>query len=173
MLTTEEAAALIRQHKAKYPAMEIQDAIKLLYQSEFGPAHAITDEAAARARLFSELRSAGESDAEPLTVPIGGGYSRVNLRALKKYGADPEKLAEIFIKSAAPAGDKTRFSELLLSLAETDGLPFDKGEFAGCAARYAAAGCPAVHHSRAYGEAFSPAYRVVRTELVPELFSGK
>ena len=42
---------ILRSHFARYPAMTPQDAVKLLYQSAFGPGHLIADPAYALRRL--------------------------------------------------------------------------------------------------------------------------
>ena len=38
-MSWEDYEALLRAHRARYPLMEAQDCVKLLYQSEFGPRH--------------------------------------------------------------------------------------------------------------------------------------
>ncbi|MCR5809506.1 MAG: hypothetical protein K6G56_08110 [Clostridiales bacterium] len=174
MLERNEAAALIKLHLEKYPLMEMRDVIKLLFQSEFGCAHAIRDEAAARAWLEEELASVVQKEGLPLTEPLGGGYSRVDLHALKAHGMTPDELLSLFIKSAEPAGSREHFAKLLLDLIEEPGLlPFDGENTRAFVKEYVGSGCPAVHHSEAYNKAYSPAYRVVRAELVGGRFFGK
>ena len=46
---------ILRSHFARYPAMTPQDAVKLLYQSAFGPGHLIADPAYALRRLEEEI----------------------------------------------------------------------------------------------------------------------
>lgn len=47
--------SLLKSHFALYPEMEAQDAVKLCYQSAYGPGHLIRDEQAAVNRLVKEI----------------------------------------------------------------------------------------------------------------------
>ena len=51
---------ILLQHFDRYPKMEPQDAVKLIYQHAFGPGHLIRDEKKAFAFLQQELAGAGE-----------------------------------------------------------------------------------------------------------------
>ena len=51
---------ILLSHFVRYPQMTPQDAVKLLYQSAFGPGHLIRDEGMARARLAEELAATPE-----------------------------------------------------------------------------------------------------------------
>ena len=46
----EELIEVLQRHKARYPQATAVDLVKLVYQSEFGPGHFITDEGASLAR---------------------------------------------------------------------------------------------------------------------------
>ena len=159
-----EAAGLIRRSMEKYPLSTPQDVVKLLYQSEFGPGHAVRDREAAREWLYSELESVDQEEGE-LTEPIGGGYARAYLSRLSANGVSPDELLEAFIASAEPAGSREGFAALIRAL-EFEELPLDMSAFRAYAESYIALGCPAVHHSPVYREAYSPAYRVIRPELI-------
>ena len=43
--------SILAAHFEKYPAMRPEDAVKLIYQNEFGPGHMIPDAQRALARL--------------------------------------------------------------------------------------------------------------------------
>lgn len=159
-----EAAGLIRRNQEKYPESTPQDVIKLLYQSEFGPGHAVRDAAAAREWLYSELEGVVQEEGE-LMEPIGGGYARAHLSRLRANGVSPEALLNAFIASAEPAGSKEDFAALIRAL-ESEELPLDMIAFRAFAEDYIALGCPAVHHSPVYRAAYFPAYRVIRPELL-------
>ena len=62
----QELKRILMEHAARYPLMEAQDAVKLIYQNEFGAAHMIKDEAACRAALYAEYAATPRSDAAPL-----------------------------------------------------------------------------------------------------------
>lgn len=155
----------------KYPLSQPQDIVKLLYQSEFGPAHAVSDPEAALRLLRKEYSETSQEEGLPLEY-IGGGYARLDLKTLDANGITPETAAEWFVKSAAPAGDKGEFAAKLARLAEEPLLAMLMPELAGFIARYVEMGCPAVHHSEEYRRAYSPAYRVVKADMAPG-FLGK
>jgi len=79
----EELIEVLQRHKARYPQATAVDLVKLVYQSEFGPGHFITDEGASLARLEEECRSLQTDGVEDeLFEPIGRGLVRLHLRAL-------------------------------------------------------------------------------------------
>ena len=160
---------IINEHMEKYPLMTVRDLLKLVYQHEFGCAHAIRDPAHARAWLMEEYRSVNQKEA-PLYEDIGGGFARVYLDALDNNGVSPETVLDCFVKSAEPAGDMSEFISIIRELPELPACArFPLSETKAYIEEYINAGCPAVHHSEAYNEAYHPAYRVVRTELLKRL----
>lgn len=163
---TDDIIGLIGNYLRKYPFSEPQDIIKLLYQREFGPAHAIPDPAFALARLRAEYSTCVQ-ESGPALESIGGGFARLDLKRLDANGITCEEAAEWFVKSAEPVGDKTEFAGMLRALAaeaQAEALVPGISAFIDF---YVGAGCPAVHHSEAYRSAYSPAYRVIREELCP------
>ena len=47
----QELLVVLKEHLDRYPKMQPQDVVKLLYQGEFGPGHMIKDPAASLKRL--------------------------------------------------------------------------------------------------------------------------
>lgn len=156
---------ILLSHFSRYPKMTPQDAVKLLYQSAFGPGHLIRDEAAARARLEEELASTPESDT-PLLEDIGGGYARLYLGAAKAQNYSIDEIFARFLASAqATCPGKAVFEEGLSRLEELTGqgrAPFSMQALTDYLTQYRAAGCPMVSHSDTYRECYHPAYRVVK-----------
>lgn len=153
----EELKELLLAQLASRPAMEIRDAVKLIYQNEFGGGHLIADPARAQAWLREELDACGETDA-PLVEPIGNGMARVNL-ALARGRLTPETLFSMFsLSSAQVRGSMEAFCEKLALLYE---LGFEKEQVDAFLESYKKAGCPPLSHSDAYRAAYAPAYRVV------------
>ena len=74
----EELKSILLAELARHPAMELQDAAKLIYQNVFGGGHLITDPERAKTWLREEMDSCEETD-EPLVSPIGNGLVRLNL----------------------------------------------------------------------------------------------
>lgn len=157
-------------HARRYPKMEPTDVVKLLYQSEFGGGHLISDENACLRRLEQEYAGMLPLPGSPLAEDIGGGMVRIHLAALGEYTlAD---LGRDFLRSAAlqrgsMAGFRRKLA-LLTELTAAGQMPFSSEALAAYLTAYEAAGFPAVSHSPAYRRAYHPAYRVVRREVLPE-----
>ena len=156
---------ILLRHFSLYPRMEAQDAVKLIYQQEFGPEHMIRDSAKSLAILKQEMAALGEGPAdEALYESIGNGLCRLNLRPCKAKGIPLEDILRLFAETAnGMQGDKKKFSagiHVLQKLAEADETPFEPVLLDIFLAKYPK-NCPAVHHSDAYRLAYLPAYRVV------------
>ena len=65
---------IIKRNTAIYPNMEMEDAVKLVYQHTFGMDTDVDIEA--------EYKAAQKDPAEYLCEDIGGGYYRVHLNGL-------------------------------------------------------------------------------------------
>ncbi len=162
----EDMEKLLKAHAAAHPAMEAGDAVKFLYQSHFGPAHLIPDEAFALARLREELETVTADDTVPAAEPLGGGLCRINLAAVKGK-LSPETINRLFVLTAAsPRGDMEAFKR---DLPLVYGLGFDRAAADAYLERYAAAGYPMVSHTQAYRDAYRPAYRVTDASFARHL----
>lgn len=152
----------LRVQCLQYPALQLQDLYKALYQSARGCGHLIHDASAAAAYIRTEAANAPTAPA--LTERLDGDYSRIYLTALHT-GLSADTLAHMMQCSAAPVPDgEARLREKLNALsgaAEGGMLPFSAAETAEAIQQWSAAGYPACHHSEAYRAAYRPAYRVV------------
>ena len=72
---------VLLEHSSRYPAMALQDYVKLLYQSEFAGGHLIEDPAKSLAWLRKE-RADTPDRAQPKWEAIGGGLARLHIGAL-------------------------------------------------------------------------------------------
>jgi hypothetical protein len=86
-----EVTAILHEHARRYPHMQPTDAVKLLYQSEFGGGHLITNPAHSLARLQNEMQATAPNADLPLLEPIGNGLVRLSLAA-----ANANKIARGF-----------------------------------------------------------------------------
>ena len=156
----------MRSHARRYPLMEPTDAVKLIYQNEFGGGHLIRDEEAVRAYLRREYGQTPKSPALPRYESIGNGLVRVNLAALEE--TELEALADDFIRSAADhPGSLPSFLvklEVLKQLTREGIFGFDADALNQYLNAYTQAGFPIVSHSPAYRTAYHPAYRVIRAK---------
>ena len=156
-------------HFARYPKMTPQDAVKLLYQSAFGPGHLLRDEDMARNRLAEELAATQESNS-PLLEDIGGGYARLYLGAAKRANLPLEEIFARFLFSAqAACPGKAAFAtglSCLEALTAQGRAPFDSAALEAYLTEYRAEGCPMVSHSQTYRDHYHPAYRVVKNDVL-------
>ena len=159
----EELQKVLREHAKRYPLMQPRDAVKLIYQNEFGGGHLIRDEQACLNNLRQEYASAEKDPTAALYEDIGNGIVRVNLAAVKPE--DLEQLGKAFIDSAAKhKGTMDRFLnklEVLRKLANEGVFNFDTNALSSYLTEYKAAGYPAVSHSPEYRQAYKPAYRII------------
>ena len=160
----EELERILREHAKRYPLMQPTDAVKLIYQNEFGGGHLIRDEEACLNYLHREYADLEKEPTAPLYEDIGNGIIRVNLAALKED--DLEQLGKAFIDSAAKhKGTMDSFLnklEVLRMLTAEGVFAFDLDALNTYLSEYKAAGYPAVSHSEQYRQAYKPAYRIIR-----------
>ena len=159
----EELRAILITHAKRYPLMQPCDAVKLIYQNEFGGGHLICDEEACLNYLRREYADLEKDPTAPLYENIGNGIVRVNLTAVK-----PEDLAQLgqdFIASATKhKGTLDSFLkklEVLRKLTAEGVFTFDTNALSAYLYEYKAAGYPAVSHSTEYRQAYKPAYRII------------
>jgi hypothetical protein len=167
---------ILLQHFERYPQMEPQDAVKLIYQQEFGPEHAVKDAKKALIMLKQEMDALTPKPGEPLYESIGNGLCRLNLRPCKAKGIPAEAILRLFLETANGAeGDKKTFIagiHALQKLAEEDETPFEPVLLDIFLAKYPKS-CPAVHHSDAYRLAYQPAYRVVSQKKLRDYLKAR
>lgn len=160
---------LIR-HFTKYPWMQPQDAVKLLYQSEFGGGHMIADPQQSFRRLKEEYSRIWKDFSLPLTEDIGGGMLRINLHAVDAQKMPLAQINDIFIRSTAQKigtmQNFTRKMDLLTQLVAKRQISLPYLELLSYLEKYRQEGCPAVSHSAAYKKAYDPSYRVVCQNLL-------
>ena len=169
----QELKEILLRHAGKYPLMQPTDAVKLLYQNEFGGGHLIQDEAACLSYLYREYAATLQTDV-PLLEEIGNGIVRVYLAALDSHGYTPEQLGQDFIRSASTLqGSSDSFLKklsLLEELTQMGLMPFSSDALTDYLIQYKSAGYPPVSHSDIYRNAYHPAYRVLDAGCLPSQF---
>lgn len=159
----ENPAQLLKEHFNRHPEMELQDAIKFLYQIHMGPGHLIADECRALAWLDDEWNRTEASPSAPLTEPLGGGLCRLQLGACKGSGLSSMTAFRLVLLTARQFPGNPAALDRDLNLLYT--LPFSREEVNRTLTAYRARGCPALSHSRRYRDAYAPAYRLISTHL--------
>ena len=159
----EELKAILITHAKRYPLMQPRDAVKLIYQNEFGGGHLIRDEQACLNYLRREYADLEKDPTAPLYENIGNGIVRVNLAAVKEE--DLEQLGQDFIASAVKhKGTLDSFLnklEVLQTLTTEGVFAFDLDALNAYLSEYKAAGYLTVSHSEQYRQAYKPSYRVI------------
>lgn len=155
--------AILKNHQIRYPAMQAQDAYKLIHQATCGPAHAVTNSQAAREWLERELETLHDPYPEPAIDPISpnGDLVRVHLAPYLAAGGSIERLLEAFITTSRefPADHNKLRAYFDAALPLFPGLE-------SLVESLITQGYPAVHHSEAYRAAYKPAYRVALKQLL-------
>lgn len=178
---------ILLSHIKEYPLMQPADAVKLAYQSEFGPAHLISDLKRAEEMIAREAASVENRDVSLLCEDIGsdymgGGYVRFNLALKDPEGVSNRLLSRIFAASGGVPEGTPDFSgtmenflrkiSVIRELTESGSFGFTSAELEEYLRDYEKAGYPAVSHSPQYREAYAPAYRVIKkcyAEILPVL----
>lgn len=163
---------ILYSHAKKYPLMEPQDAVKLIYQNVFGGGHLIRDPAACRCALRHEYEDTPQDAYVPLLEMIGNGMARVMLNALDRSGYSPEQLGYDFVCSAREhTGSMNGFLlklDILRKVTASGAFGFSSEELERYLDVYEQAGYPMVSHSEQYRQAYKPAYRIVQLRMLPE-----
>ena len=160
-----EFEEVLLAHLQRYPLMGPEDCAKLIYQSEFAGEHMIADEGQSLEWIRRELDETEPRNGE-IYEDIGSGVFRLHFGPAKAAGMSPEEINGKFVSSAAKANGTKSGQEqklcLLEELCHGGYTPFSAEELAAFLEKYRAEGCPALHHSVGYREAYQPHYRVVK-----------
>ncbi len=159
-MSGEEFEAVVAGHRSRYPLMQPQDYGKLAYQSAFGAEHFVEDEGLALERILSEWSEIPSDAAEDNPQPIGNGLCRFHLTPEYNPETAAPILARLFYLTARePAGSEKDLQTMLQVL---EGM--DIHGMADWLSEYRASGCPPIHHSETFRVAYSPRYRLLRTQ---------
>lgn len=160
----------IERQMTAYPKSTLQDIYKSFYQERFGPGHLIGDTASAGRYLMRELSELTEHS-KVYYEPTGsdGRFVRVYLSAVADSLITADQLLDAFVRSANMDKGKEVDWELdwrsIVDVITKYGIvlnDFDKDvEMLNEASRNR----QAVHHSRAYNEAYHPHYRIVERSI--------
>lgn len=150
---------ILKLHYDNHPAMEVQDAVKLLHQHFCGPGHLISDSQLALDQLTAEYAATSSDPSAPLFDSIGNGLCRLNLAACKAQSIGIQTVARLLVlTSNFFTADEDGFMDALTHIYD---LSFEPNKVEEYLVRYHAQGCHMVSHSESYRQAYRPAYRVV------------
>ena len=160
----DELISILKTNVQHYPAMQVRDAVKLIYQNQMGPGHMIKSAADSLRRLEEEL--AGAPAFSPLFQDIGNGLCRLSLGALKEQEIELSTVNRFFLHTAnTHRGSISGLTEKLAALVEAcraGDLPFSVIEVEAFIQDCRQWGYPPISHSQEYRRQYAPAYRVVK-----------
>jgi hypothetical protein len=170
----EAIAALLREHFERRPQMRGTDAYKLLFQGVFGVGHILGE--GARRRLEEEAESLDLNDhpSETLTerVSMDGSMVRVNLRPYLRRGLPLDRLYMAMEETSKEPSAPEQFHfawSVFHELASSGAIEVDGEELDFLHRELQREGPRPHHHSESYRDAYYPAYRVVKRELLEEI----
>lgn len=159
----DDLSGILKAHAVQYPKMQPQDAVKLIYQNEFGAGHLIQNEEVALQYLQKEYDAVWKDTVAIREESIGNGISRVYLASLT--GVELQKLGQDFLRCAKiHTGSRDRLVRkltLLRGLAKEGIFAFSLEQLDAYLFEYEKAGYPMVSHSEIYRNAYKPAYRII------------
>lgn len=169
-MTELELEQVLEWHIRRYPLMQPIDALKLLYQGEFGGGHLIRDPDTCLQGLREEYAHTEQVQEASLLEPLNGDVMRVNLAALEGHGLSVEKVFQAFLASSeAIKGSMEHFGRAAVHAAPSgwrNAASIYFGGFDDQLFPYIAQGFPPCSHSEQYRVAYHPAYRVVLRSLL-------
>lgn len=151
----------------QYPKMETQDIYKLVFQATMGNEHSMGDVQELRTYLDEELATAETAGDGPELEPLvpDSTVVRVNLRAYKRHGKDAGALVDAMVKTASrfrkDPGLLKRYWSEVETLAAEKRIAIAVNDLQTFFTRMELKNFPPVHHSKAYQDAYHPAYRVI------------
>ena len=158
-----DCLAVLTEHIRRYPQMQLEDAVKLLYQRAFGGGH-LVEAGRALERIEMEWEAPAPADT-PAYEPLGDRVGRLYLPPARAMGIAPETAAGMFLLSAEEIDGRMADFEAELAVLQTacrqGALPFDAAALACYLDGYRRAGYPPVSHSARYHAAYHPHYRVI------------
>lgn len=159
--------AMMSSHFLRYPDMELQDMIKLLYQENYGGGHLIKNRSYALKRLIEEMDRIKTQEGHMLEA-LGENICRLDLHAVKGK-LRPETINGLFVDTAnTHIGTDSDFEAAIRVLEQMilDGsLPYDLNQLQRIMADLRDKNYPPMHHSHVYNKTYQPAYRLISKEL--------
>lgn len=158
---------VLSMHVKKYPQMEVQDAVKLIYQNEFGPGHLLADLNRAKSYLKQEVQET-QFNGEDTEVFIGNGLVRLNVCGLNETEMD-----ELVLKMEKTAKEHKGSLDLfiqkldvLIQMKKEGYFLFSMDQLMRYLEEYSRQGYPMISHSDSYRRKYKPHYRVIKSDFV-------
>ena len=155
---------ILLEHYQKYPQMELNDFIKLIYQNSFGPRHMHNPSKEDVLKYLDEEIKVVTNETE-IIEDIGNGYVRVYL----SKETNIEKMSNDFLNSMiedtyTETNIRVFYRKLniLIKLIKKGSIKLQKKESINLVNEYLSNGINPVRHTKIYNELYKPHYRVIR-----------
>ena len=172
-----KVADLVRWHLERRPLIRAVDVYKLLYQGVFGVSHLMKPEAWTYLQEEAKGLNLSDQPNDPLCedVSMDGSVIRVNLRPYLRRGLSLDGLfdamKETRLREGKPAAFLVQWNSFV-NLVRGKELPFSLLEVERLDRELNRVNPQPRHHSLEYGEAYKPAYRVVRRRTVERIIGA-
>ena len=157
----------------RYRKMQPQDAVKLVFQNEFGGGHLISNANVSMEYLNEEAAGLDPSNAQPLFEDIGNNICRVNLEPFIAKGYSLSTINRLFVVSSnLIKGSTDSLNDklsLLCSIADECQFNFSAHDLYEYLDSYKKDNYPIPRHSDIYRKAYKPAYRVISKKYIKYL----
>lgn len=163
----------VENQMKNYPESTLQDLYKFFFQDYFGPGHIVSDSVAARNYLISELDEMGDDSAVLLYESTGykNNFVRVSLDVVRDSIVPFDAYLSSFLRSVKDVKGLSQdewckeWSKIFSVIDDMDlDLPdYDRDKVA--IDSLLDAGKYVMHHSRSYGVAYHPHYRILRRDI--------
>lgn len=158
----QEFELILQAHRQRYPLMEPQDYGKLIFQSEFGPEHLVSDGEAVLRYLRQEWSELPEGCPSIPPESIGNGLCRFHLSACTEERLP--LLAELFCRTAQEhKGTQEGLENRIMAVRALNVSGMEQW-----LEQYREAGYPPVRHSQTFRDNYAPHYRVIKLEYAEE-----
>lgn len=150
---------IVEDHVRQYPLMELQDIGKLVYQSEFGPEHLVSDKRRTESFLLDEWRALSEGSTPQIPERVSESLCRFPLSMCSSID-EVELLAKLFIlTSERHRGNVNGLEKRMEQLKnlEVSGM-------GAWLAEWKERGYPPVHHSAIFRRSYRPHYRLIQKD---------
>lgn len=155
----------IINHYNRYPQMQVQDYIKMIFQNNFGSDHLCVNPDIVHDMLTKEWKRISPEDSE-LFTDIGNGFCRINLAPAKYKNIHPELIEKIFFFSSN--GQTKNMEHFYIDISELKSLcnenliPVKAQEIDNFIIEWENNGRKAVSHSSIFRENYNPSYRIAK-----------
>lgn len=163
----------VENQMKNYPESTLQDLYKCFFQDYFGPGHIVSDSLAARDYLASELEYMGDNTAVLLYESTGyqNNFVRVSLDVIRDSIVPFDVYLSAFLRSVKDIEGLSHeewcgeWSKIIAVIDDMNlNLPNYQGDKLSIDSLLGA-GKYVMHHSRNYGVAYHPHYRIMRRDI--------